>query len=48
MALRILHVEAHEEVLEVGLLGFINSDVHRDQSSFFTLQDVQIEVILVP
>ena len=48
MALRILHVEAHKEILEVGLLAFINSDVHGDQSRFFTLQDIQIEVILVP
>jgi hypothetical protein len=46
-ALRILHVEAHQEVLEIRLFGLVDGDVDIDQTGFLALQDIQVEVVLV-
>ena len=48
LAFRVLHVELHEEVLEVVLLNLVDSNVDSDQTSLLALKNVQVEVILVP
>ena len=48
LAFRVLHVELHEEVLEVVLLNLVHSNVDSDQTSLLALKNVQVEVILVP
>ena len=48
LAFGVLHVELHEEVLEVVLLDLVHSNVDSDQTSLLTLENVQVEVILVP
>ena len=43
----VLHVETLEEVLELFSLIVLNFKVNSDETCFFTLKDVQIEVVLL-
>ena len=48
LAFGVLHVQSHEEVLEIGLLCWVDGNIDRDEASFLALENVQVEVVLIP